>query len=105
MATRRLAGPGQLTAAAVTKYTVPTGMKTLLRHIHVINNSASSVNFTMSIGADVAGTRIFDLEPIPAFTAKDFWGYYVLVAAEIVQAFGSTTLVLNLELGGDEEAA
>jgi hypothetical protein len=102
---RRLFGPGQLTNAAVTKYTVPANIKTLMRHIHVANGSAGAVPLTVSIGADAAGTRIIDAESIPANSTKDYWGFWVLAAGEIVQAFAGTTLTLNLEAGGEEDAA
>ena len=104
----RLSGPGQLTNAAVTKYTVPAVTKTIVRHIHVENPSGSAVTFTMSIGADAAGTRIFDAYSIPAAAAGvtnsvfDHYCYYVLEAAEIIQAFAGTTLVLVLTIDGDQ---
>jgi hypothetical protein len=100
----RLAGPAQLTAAAATKYTVPAATKTVLRHIHVQNPSGAIVNFTMSIGADAAGTRVYDAEPIAANGGVlDQWVYFVLEATEIIQAFASTTAVLVLTLDGDQK--
>jgi len=101
-ALKRLAGPGQLTNAAATKYTCPAGTLTLVRHIHVSNPSGGSINFTMSIGADAAGTRIYDAYPIAANGVLDVWCFYVLTAAEVLQAFGATTLVLNLTVDGEE---
>lgn len=104
MASRRLSGPSQLTNAAVTKYTAPAGLKGIIRHIHVVNPSGASVNLTMSIGADAAATRIFDAHPIAATSEFDHYCYYNITAAEILQAFGSTTGVLVLTVSGDEEA-
>lgn len=100
---KRLSGPSQITNAAVTKYTVAAGNRGIIRHIHVLNPSGSIVNFTASIGADAAGTRIYDATPIPANSAQDFFCFHVLAAAEILQAFGSTTLVLVLTVNGEEE--
>lgn len=99
---KRLFGPAQLTNAAATKYTVPALTKTVIRHIHVQNPSGAPVNFTASIGADAAATRIFDAYPIAATTAVDLFGYWVMDVAEIFQALGSSTGVLVLVLNGDE---
>ena len=100
---RRLSGPTQITNAAVTKYTVGAGLRGIVRHIHVSNPSASPVNFTMSIGNDAAGTRLYDAYQIAAFGSVDFFCFHVLAAAEVIQAFGSTTLILVLTINGEEE--
>ena len=104
----RLAGPAQVTNAAATKYTVPALTKTILRHIQVQNPSGSAVTFTMSIGTDAAGTRIYDAFSIPAAAAgvtesvKSWWCYFVLATTEIVQALAGTNNILTLTLDGDE---
>lgn len=102
MPARRLSGPSQLTNAAVTKYTVGAGVRGIIRHIHIMNPGAA-INLTMSIGADAAGTRIFDARAIPANSEFDHFCYYVLAAAEILQAFASVTTQLVLTVDGDEE--
>lgn len=105
---KRLAGPALVTNAAATKYTVPALTKTIIRQIHVQNPSGSVVTFTLSIGADAAGTRLFDAFAIPAaasgVTASvfDHYCYMVVDAAEIVQAFAGTNNILTLTLYGDE---
>jgi len=97
----RFAGPAQVSNAASTKYTVASGQRIVLRHIHVQNPSGSPVTFTMSIGTDAAGTRIYDAYSLAANTPYDFFCYYPLAAAEIIQAFAGTTNVLTLTLNGD----
>lgn len=99
---KRLAGPAQISNTAATKYTVPSNTKTVVRHIHVSNPSGSPVNLTLSIGTDAAGVRLFDAYPIAAGAVLDHYCYHVLDAAEIIQAFGSTTNVLVLTVNGDE---
>ncbi len=101
---KRLSGPSQLTNSVVTKYTVPAATTAVIRHIHVQNPSGSAVTFTLSIGANAAGTRIFDALSIAANSERSFWGPYTLTAAEIVQALAGTTLVLVLVLDGEEWA-
>lgn len=105
---KRLAGPAQVSNAAATKYTVPAGTKTVVRHIRVQNPSVAAVLFTLSIGADAAGTRIFDAFSIPAAAAGvaasmiDHFCYYVLEVGEIIQAFAGTNNILTLTIDGDE---
>lgn len=99
---KRLTGPGLITNAAVTKYTVPASTVTVVQHIHVSNPSASAVGFTLSIGADAAATRLYDNFQIAAGGQLDVFCKYVLAAAEIVQALGSTTNILNLTIDGQE---
>lgn len=96
----RLAGPALVTNAAATKFTVAAGEKNIVNHIHVSNPTANAVGFTASIGADAAGTRIFDNYQIPAGQVLDHICYYVLEATEIFQAFASTTNVLTLTVNG-----
>ncbi len=99
---KRMSGPAALTTTAATKYTVAASRRGIVRHVHVSNPTASAITFTMSIGADAAGTRVFDAFSIGANTVLDHYPYYVLEAAEIIQAFGSTTsLVLTID--GDED--
>jgi|ERR1051325_2516365 hypothetical protein len=99
---KRLAGPAQVSNTAATKYTVPAATKTVVRQIHVFNPSGSAVSFTFSIGADAAGTRLWDSYSIAAGQPWDHFCYEVLEAAEIIQAFASTNNVLTLTIFGDE---
>ena len=99
---KRLAGPAQVSNAAATKYTVPALTKTIIRHVHIQNPSGSAVTFTMSIGADAASLRIFDAFSIAAGTVLDHFCYYVVEAAEVVQAFAGTNNILTLTIDGDE---
>lgn len=101
----RLAGPALLTNAAATKYTAPAATVTIVQHIHVENPTASPVGFTMSIGADAAGVRIYDAYSIAAGGVLDVFCKYVLQPAEIIQAFASTTNVMTLTIDGQELTA
>lgn len=100
---KRMAGPAQVSNAAATKYTVGSNRRGIVRQIHIQNPSAATVNFTMSIGADAAGTRLFDAYPIPPSSVLDHFCYYVLEAAEIIQAFAGTNNILTLTIDGDED--
>lgn len=105
MPARRMHGPAQVSNAAATKYTVPAGLRAIIRHIHVQNPSGAPVTLTVSIGADAAAVRIFDAYSIAAGAVFDHYCYYVLAAAEIIQALAGTNNILTLTINGDEEAA
>jgi hypothetical protein len=98
----RLHGPAQVSNAAATKYTVPALTKTIVRHVHIQNPSASAVTFTMSIGADAAAVRLFDAYSIAAGTVIDHFCYYVMAVGEIIQALAGTNNILTLTIDGDE---
>jgi hypothetical protein len=98
----RLFGPALLTNAAATVFTSPSNTTTIIKHLRVSNPSGSPVNFTMSIGADAAGTRVYGAVTVPAGGAIEAFCMYVVNEAEIVQAFGSSNNVLVLTLDGVE---
>lgn len=100
----RMAGPAQVSNAAATKYTVPGSTVAVVRHIHISNPTASPVDFTLSIGTDAAGTRLFDGLAIPADSVYEHFCYHVLAAAEIIQAFAGTNNVITLTISGDQYA-
>lgn len=99
---KRLAGPLLITNAVVTRYTVPASTKAVIRLIHLMNNSASPVDITLSIGADAAGTRILDATTIAADGVLDLYGPFVMDAAEVLQSNASVTNVCTLTLSGEE---
>lgn len=96
----RFSGPALLTGAAATKYTVPAASQATIKHIHVENPTTNPITFTMSIGADATGTRIYDGFSIAAGDVLDVFCMYVLNAGEIVQAFASTASAMTLTLDG-----
>jgi hypothetical protein len=96
----RLYGPALLSNSAATVLTAATGMDTMLRHIHVKNTSGSAATFTLSIGTDAAGTRLFDALTVPARKSFEWYGETSLDEGEIVQAYSGTNNVLNLTING-----
>ncbi len=101
---KRLSGPTLLTGAAVTQYTVPASTTAILRNIHVCNETGTAATFTMSIGTDGAGKRLFMGYSVAANDVLDWSGFEVLVAAEIIQAFSGTASALTLTISGVEVA-
>jgi hypothetical protein len=105
---KRLVGPAAIATGPTTVYTVPALTKTILRHIHIQNPSASPVTYTLSIGADAAGTRLFQTFSIPAAAAgvtdsvRDHYWYQVMDAAEILTVSAGTNAILTITISGDE---
>ena len=103
---KRLAGPGLLTNAAVTKYTapsyVPNTMVTVIRKIHCANVLGASHTVTISIGADAAGTEIATAKVVPANDFIDIWGPFTLAAGEVVQALADANSAINFTMDGYE---
>lgn len=97
----RLAGPALVTNAAATKITVAAAEKVIIRHVHISNPTGAAVTFTMSIGVDAAATRLFDAYSLAAGSVLDHFCYYIVDAAEVVQAFAGTNNVLTLTIDGD----
>jgi hypothetical protein len=100
---KRLFGPGPVDLTNETVYTVPANQQVVVRHIHVSNPSAAAIDFTLAIGTDLAGVRLFDGYPIAADSVLDHWAYYVLAAAEIITAGASSDDVLVMTIDGDAE--
>lgn len=99
---KRLYGPALIDDSVGTIYTVPAATKTIIRHIHLQNPSGSAVTLTLSVGADAAGTRIFDAYSIPANSTYDWWTYLVMDATEVIQADTDTNNILTITINGDE---
>lgn len=99
---KRLAGPTQLGTSAATVYTVPGSTTTVVRDITVANTTGSTATFTLSIGLDAAGTRLYSAVSIPANSTFQRTGSIVLAAAEVVQAYAGTGTALTLTMSGVE---
>lgn len=97
-----LYGPAQVATGPTTVYTVPAARSALMRHIHLSNPSGSAVTFTMSIGADAAGTRIFGALSIAANTVADYWGMWFMPTGTVVTVSAGTNNILVLTINGEE---
>lgn len=99
---KRLFGPAQLTTSAATKYTCPASTVAVIRRMRVSNPSGNGAQtFSLSIGANAAGTRIYDAVALADGGSLDVWGPFSLAAGEIIQAFASDADVV-LEVDGTE---
>src|SRR3954451_11233678 len=104
---KRLSGPALLTASAATVYPVPASTTTILPSVPASKHAAAAepataATFTMSIGTDAAGKRLWTALTIPGNQSFDWSGFIVLAAAEIIQAFSGTASALTLTTSGVE---
>ena len=105
---KRLYGPAQIATGPTTVYTVPALTKTIIRHLHISNPSASPVTLTLSIGADGVTTRLFTTFSIPAAavgvtnSVQDIFWYQIMDAAEILTLSAGTNNILVIVINGDE---
>lgn len=98
-ACKRLVGPKQLANSATTEYTAPGGTTTTVRLIHFSNPTVADKTVTVSIGADAAGTRLFDAFTIPANSVFGYPCHFTLAATEILQmsASAATSVVVCID--------
>jgi hypothetical protein len=99
---KRAVGPKQLASSTTTEYTVPSSTQFILRHIHLSNPTGSAVTFTCSIGADAAGTRMWDAFSIPPGATFDWSGSITMEAAETLRMHAGTATALVATVSGVE---
>jgi len=99
---KRLAGPVALATAPATVYTVPIGRTVVVRHMHIANETSAGVTFTVSIGTDGAGKRLYHQVPLAAAASLDWSGFLVLAAGESLQAYASGAASVSFVASGVE---
>ena len=104
MPAKRVYGPAQLSNVSAILYTVPAAMRFVMRHVRISNPTAGAVDVTFGIGADAAGTRIYDGFPVPADSYEDFYPYAAVEAAEVIRGHASALTSLVIVIEGDLEA-
>jgi hypothetical protein len=96
---RRLVGPVVLTQTATTVYVAPVDGAVVIS-VNLSNPSASPIDFTLSVGSDGEGTRIWNGHPIQADSVWQERCLLPLQDGDILQAFASTTGVAVLTISG-----
>jgi hypothetical protein len=103
---KELVAPTSLGASAGTSvYTQPASVVTILRTIHAqCPNSGHS--FTLSLGADAAGTRLFDGYGLTAKVPAIFNGWWAIASgaggAHAIDANADASSQVVLTIGGYE---
>ena len=96
----RLYGPAQLGNTTATRYTTPAVTLAVVRLIHIYDPTGGAT-WTLSIGADAAGTRLYDAMATVADTPQDHWCYHTLQPAEIIAAHASAATQVVMVISGD----
>lgn len=99
---RRLYGPAQLTNVAATLFTVPAGVRQILRYMRFALPAGADRTFTLSIGVDAPATQLFRAQLIPGGGAYEWSGFVPLEAGEIVQAYASANAAVTAIITGIE---
>lgn len=100
---KRLFGPAYLTTSPATIYgPVASGRRAIVRFIQAQVNSGASSTFRLSIGADAAGTRIYDSLTVFAIDPLREFTYHVLEAGEFIQGSAGNATALVMCLEGEE---
>lgn len=97
---KRLYGPALLATSAATLFNVPPRCRSIIDHIRLVNNTSSAVDVTMSVGADAAGTRLWDSLTLAADASKSVRGPFTLEDAEVFQAFAGTSNAVTITVLG-----
>lgn len=106
---KRLFGPVQVATGPATVYTSPALTKTTIRFLWINNPSALPVLLSISVGADAAGTRLFETYSIPAKAAgvtdsvRPMFVDIVLEPAEILTMTAGTNNILVVMGTGDQD--
>jgi len=99
----RVFGPALVATGPTTVLTAGATERIEIQVIWVSNPTANAVNFTASIGADAAGTRIIGTNTVPNCPANSitpFWGPFILKESETLQLSAGTNNVLNAHANG-----
>lgn len=97
---RRFAGPIAGTGAAAVLFQA-AGRPLVVRCLQVCNTTTSQQTFHLSIGADAAGTRLFDDFAVPADSILNLSDeYFVLDGSDTMEWTAPTSLTISVF--GDE---
>lgn len=96
------AGPTALTTSAADIYTAPGGTEATVRDVHVCNETGTTQTFTLSVGNDGAGKRLYYECEVPPGRPFQRTGAIHLAAGEKIQALASANSALTITLGGVE---
>ncbi len=99
---KRLAGPVYAAASATTVYTTPAATTTTVRALRVCNETATAASFTLSIGTDGAGKRLWHQYYVQPGDPYDWTGFIVLGTTEVIQVLASTASALTVTISGVE---
>lgn len=100
---KRLAGCIFVPNTATLLYTAPAATTTILRAIHINNNSTTTrADFTLSIGTMSTGTQLFTAVGVGPSCAFDWMGFLPLATTETLNIISSNNNLLTVTICGVE---
>jgi hypothetical protein len=94
-------GPVLFDVVPANIHTVPLDRTFTARNIHVANVGAVEAKFTLSIGVDAAGTRIYHEVPIEGNGGVFDWsGYMPLEPGEVIEGFCDLPNAMTVTISG-----
>lgn len=99
----RIFGPALVATGPTTVFTAAANERVRNIYVWVSNPTATAVSYTLSIGADAAGTRLIGTNTVPNIPANSTqqFGPFVVHPSEIITASAGTNNVLNHSAVGD----
>ncbi len=99
---KRLCGPVAVSTSNTVFYTVPTGVTTIVRNIHIAGASSSTTTISLAIGVTTAPNSLYWGYTVPQNSAFDWSGFLVLAAGETLQGLAGQASLLTLTVSGIE---
>lgn len=104
---KRIVGPLYMATTNSVVYTVPTATTTIVRNIHVMNNSTSAtLTFNLAINGTsaTASNCLYFQHLVPSQGAFDWSGFLVLAAGDVLQGLCSGASGLTLAVSAVESS-
>lgn len=103
---KRLYGPAALTNVYTTDVYVPASalIYDIVRHIHIVNKTATTVTFRLFLGAtgaNAAGTELFYDHSIVAYSEFDYYCALKLTSTTFLVGGASAATSLSITIEGE----
>jgi hypothetical protein len=98
-------GQSAITTSYTTLYTVPTGLKTFVKDIDIVNTTGSAIGIYVSLvpsgGTASSSNAIFYNNALPAYTTVQWCGSQVLTEGATIQVKASAVGCTVTATGGE----
>lgn len=105
--TKRTAGPIALSATLTTNvYNQGSALiYDVIKHIHVVNKTASAATFSLwlgATGANAAGTELFNSQSVAANSVYDWYGNLKMLSTDFLVGGASAGTTLTITIEGEQ---
>lgn len=103
---KRIAGPAYLANAAANIYTPAAAtIYTVIRHIHLVNDSASAATFSLWVGitgGSAGGTELFASQSIAANSPYDYYCNLKMLSTDFLTGVASLATTITITVEGEQ---